>query len=378
MGHITIECRRGAERVETGLRGLPSLVQNGFMLKPKDVHVDPLQRSIEIDHVRFECSEAGAHQLEEALNTRYAAKLQDEGENAIEIKENSAASTGFDIRFVTVRAGARFEIKGHLSQEHLDVLQDAGKCELLQPGIVIRLSPPYLLIRRRHHDGSEEKMPDLPDTQYRRATALQHRRIFNHPAIRRTSTGQVHVSDAGEQRAEIREMRLVKNPQNKLLLWLECVTSKGDKPETKAFTHHNLADLQHGGAFVADLDVNLSLDHRTLSILNTQTNQDETITVDPGSSDSELARASQMLTTALKPPMAGPGEPSAEAHGVSLQTTTEAMSKAELKEAQDGPESQSPAETTGASSPGETQASAVGSSASAKGIQRDRRVPRPP
>ena len=63
LGHLMIECSRGNERVETGLRGLPTLVQSGFMIKPASLHVDPLQRSIELDGVRFDCNAEGAHQL---------------------------------------------------------------------------------------------------------------------------------------------------------------------------------------------------------------------------------------------------------------------------------------------------------------------------
>ena len=63
LGHMMIECARGPERVETGLRGLLQLVANGLMLRPKDLHVDPLQRAVELDGVRFECTEVGARSL---------------------------------------------------------------------------------------------------------------------------------------------------------------------------------------------------------------------------------------------------------------------------------------------------------------------------
>ncbi|MBI4664397.1 MAG: hypothetical protein HY735_36845 [Verrucomicrobia bacterium] len=308
LGHMMVECHRGSERMETSLRGLPMLIQNGFMLKARTIHVDPLQRAVEIDDARFECNEAGARQLEATLNERYAPKLQAEGQGGIEIKENPAAAAGFDIRFMTVRAGARFEIKGHLSQENLDVLQDPGKCELLRPGIALRISPPYLLIRRRRSDGSEEKIAELPDVQYRRITASQLQRILNHPLICRT--GEQAGPEAGaatpEQPQELAQMRLERNPNNKLLLWLKCVTAQGSELAGKAFTHHNVVGLQHARVFRPELDISLSLDHRTLSILNQQTEQEEQITVDPNSPDADLAKASQMLTAALNPPSPRP------------------------------------------------------------------------
>ena len=75
LGHLLVECFQGAERVEASLRGIPALVVNGLILKPNSLHVDPMQRAIEIDGVRFECSASGAQQLEGALNARYAPSL---------------------------------------------------------------------------------------------------------------------------------------------------------------------------------------------------------------------------------------------------------------------------------------------------------------
>src|SRR6266571_2628384 len=48
LGHLMIGCVQGAERMETGLRGLSTIIQNGAMLKPASLHVDPLQRGVEI------------------------------------------------------------------------------------------------------------------------------------------------------------------------------------------------------------------------------------------------------------------------------------------------------------------------------------------
>src|SRR5580765_3409831 len=186
LGHLMIGCLQGVERMETGLRGLATLIQNGVMLKPANLHVDPLQRGIEIDGVRFECSEAGARQLEEALNARYAPTLKIGQENAVEIRDNPASPTGFDIHFVTVRVGARFDVKGHLTQEQLDVLHSPAKCNLLQPGIVLRISPTHLLVRRKRPDGGEGRIPEMPDVNYLRATSQQLQQFFNHPVIRKT------------------------------------------------------------------------------------------------------------------------------------------------------------------------------------------------
>jgi hypothetical protein len=315
-GHILIEWGQGLEREETGLRGLATLIANGLIRKPDRYHVDALQRGIEIDDAWYECSEAGAKRLEEALNTRYAVTARTDKAVAIEIKENRSAGTGFDIHFTIIRAGTPFEIKGHLAQENLDILQDQAKCDLIQPGIHLLLSPPYLLLRRRRPDLGEEKIAELPDVNLLRINAAQLQHILNHPLIRRSSgsADAQALQTAGDRPAEVVEMRVVRNPANKALLWLECVTPTGQTLGAKAFSHHNIAEFQHGGTFLPHLDVCLSLDHRRLSILNRQTKQEEALTLDCRSPDEELRRASRMLTNALKPPASAPqsaadGEP---------------------------------------------------------------------
>ncbi len=312
-GHILIEWGQGLEREETGLRGLATLIASGLIRKPDRYHVDALQRGIEMDDAWYECSEAGAKSLEEALNTRYAVTARTDKAVAIEIKENRAASTGFDIHFTIIRAGIPFEIKAHLAQENLDILQDPARCDLIQPGIHLLLSPPYLLFRRRRPDLGEEKIAELPDVNLLRINAAQLQHILNHPLIRRSggSADAQALQIAGDRPEEVVEMRVVRNPANKALLWLECVTPTGQTLGAKAFTHHNIAEFQHGGIFLPHLDVCLSLDHRRLSILNRQTKQEEVLSLDFRSPDEELRRASRMLTNALKPPVSAPQSTSA-------------------------------------------------------------------
>lgn len=306
FGHLQIECFAGEERTVTGLRGLPSLMQNGLMLKPAAFHVDPMQRHVEIDGVRFECNDAGVRSLEAALNARYAPKLKDPGETPVEIRENPASPSGFDVRFVTVHAGARFEIKGHLDQEKLDILQDPAKCNLLKPGILFRLVPPFLLVRRRRPDGGEERVPELRDLEYLRATPVELQQLFNHPLVRRGAAGGALATATAarpvEADREVIGWRVRRNPQNKLVLWIEGVGRGGEVVEGRALTHHNVAELQHSGRFRPHLDVTLSLDNRTLSVLDKATGKEERLVVEPNSPDSDFERAAEMLTVALRPP----------------------------------------------------------------------------
>ena len=285
------------------MRGIATLIANGLIRKPDHYRVDPMQRAIEIDGVTFECNEMGAKRLEEALNTRYAPSLQGNKTAAIEIKENLAASIGFDIRFQAAYAGVAHEIKGHLSQELLDLLQDPLKCDLLQPGIHLLLSPPYLLIRRRRPDMGEEKIPELPDVNFLRCNAAQLQQVFNHPLMRKSAGagGAPVLQTAGDPSVDVVQVRLARNPEDKVLLWLECVTSGGGTLPAKAFTHHNVAALQQSGVFLPHLDVHLSLDHRRLTIQNRETGQEETLTLDTQSPHEDLCHASRLLTNALKP-----------------------------------------------------------------------------
>ncbi|MCW5555388.1 MAG: hypothetical protein KIS67_24905 [Verrucomicrobiae bacterium] len=301
-GHMIIEWGHGLDREERGLRGFPTLISSGLIRTPGNYHVDPMQRAIEIDGIRYECSETGAKQLEVALNHRYAISARRKAV-AIEVKENSAASTGFDIHFTIQRAGVPLEIKGHLSQEQLDILQDPAKCDLIQPGIQLRLLPPNLVIRRRRPDMGEEKIPELPDANLMRVTAAQLQHILNHSAIRRSGAGAGAPTpqSTGGEPGELAEIRVVRSLSDKSLLWLECITAGGDMLPTKAFTHHNVDELQHSGVFLPNVEVHLSLDHRKLSVIYRATQQAEHLTLDPASSDAELRAASHLLTSALKP-----------------------------------------------------------------------------
>ncbi len=307
LGHMMIGCKRGHERAETGLRGLPALAQRGFMIKPQTVHVDPLQRSIELDGMRFECSATGAQQLEKVLNERYAPALRHGDATRIGIRDNAGSATGFDIEFVTTQGGARLLMKGHLTQERLNILQDQQRCDMLQPGIILRLSPPNLLIRHRLPDGGEEPIPDLPDVHYMRVEAVQLEAILNDPRVRRSRAGeeQAATQRPAQPIGGLDQIRVVHNPQNRLFLWLECHHA-GGKQEGKAFTHHNVMELQHRRVFQDHLGVSLSIDNHRLSVLDQRTHEEQVVALSSDSGELELARAAELLTAALKPVVSAP------------------------------------------------------------------------
>lgn len=309
MSHLVVEARRGQERVETGLRGIQSLIQHGLMIKPGVLHVDPLQRAVEIDGHRFECNAAGARELEHALNQGYAPRMEEHKDQLIEVHDNSASPTGFDLGFPGLQAGTRIRVEGHLSQERLEILTDTHRCELLRPGVVLKISPPRLLFRRRRTDGGEEGIPELPDLDYMRCTAEQLQTALNHPIIRRRADGVDTLASAATPVAKILKLHLVKHPQNRLVLWLECHTDQPPHIEGKAFTHHNIADLQHRGVFRERVDVSLSLDNQRLSVLDQATGEEQHLNVSISSPDQEIEAANRLLNGAL------PGFPLIEESG---------------------------------------------------------------
>ena len=300
VGAVQIVCTHGAERIETGIRGLGHLVERGLLVKPRQFHLDPLAAFIEIDGVTFRCDANGARELESVLNTKYRAEARDDSKTPVLVTENAASGTGYDLRFATVAHGALREVHEHLAQSSLDLLQDEAHCSILQPGTVLRLSPPYLLARRKGTSAGEVRIPNLPDLQYRAATCEQVQAFLNHPLIRRSAeTTTQSVASAPEK---IAAMRVVPNPHNAMFFWIECLTASGQPSEGKAWTHRNLADWQHSGVFDDAFDVALSFDNRELSVLEKATKAEERVTLDHKSPKANLEQASALLTKALGKP----------------------------------------------------------------------------
>lgn len=310
LGHLVVTCFHGDDHLETGLRGLTTLVTNGLMRKPGTWHVDPLQRWIEIDGHRFGCNEEDARRFEALLNAEYKLKLKAPGEGVIEIKDNPASATGFDIHFTSFHGGLRTEVKGHLTQKNLDLLQNDQKCDLLQHGVVLRLSPPNLLIRRRRPDGGEERIADIPDVAYRRVKAAELQRIFNDPRLRRTGR-RVEGGGAGQplRLTELREIRVVRHPENRFALWVECVAAHTPQVEGMALTHHNIAELQQRGVFREGVDVAMSVDARELSVLDSASRREDKVLLQPDSPGDELAAVGRLLSGLLKEPSSPPANP---------------------------------------------------------------------
>jgi hypothetical protein len=301
LGHLVVEASRGEEQVGTGLRGLPGLVQNGFLRPIGLLHIDPLQRAVEVDGVRYEATEEGARALEQVLNERYAMRIERSERRQIMIRENPASSTGFDIHCESYHGGMRLEIKGYLGQDKLDLLQDHSRTDLLREDMVLRLAPPLLLIRKKRSDGGEERVPDLPDVAYRRVTAAQLQAVFNHPRLRRGDAEAMERPVEPGMISNLRTLRVSRRAGGAGHLWLELLTAGGRSLDPRALTHHNVVELQASGVFDPRVEVTLSLDQHRLTVRDRATGAERHIDLGPDSSEADLGLATSLLSGALKP-----------------------------------------------------------------------------
>ena len=93
--------------------------------------------------------------LEKALNERYLSTAAlGQGKDVV-VFPNAASSTGFDIQFAAKVGGTAGSHRRPLNEEALVLLQDPDKCGLLPKDLVIKLSRPNLIFKRKTPDGGE-------------------------------------------------------------------------------------------------------------------------------------------------------------------------------------------------------------------------------
>ena len=230
--------------------------------------------------------------LEAFLNTHYSREMT-EKPVAIHVRENPASPTGFEMEYITERDGIRRDVIVPLVNEEIEMLQDTAKGGLIRSGVIVRLMPPFLMVRRRLSDGRETPVPELMDIEYRSASAAMIQHMLNHPAI-------VRGPGEGEVKARFVEIRVVKHPNDKTLLWLECYLADALKPLLRALTHQNMANLQHDEMFLEHLHVNTSMDNRKIGILDSRTKIEQSLVVDVHSPEEVLAAAGRVLTASLR------------------------------------------------------------------------------
>jgi hypothetical protein len=207
-GQVHINCLQGKETLATiglNLPGFSSLFNQGLMHKPRSLKVGALHDWVELDGelCSFEKGNNDAGKLEKALNDRYLSTAAlGEGKDVV-VFPNAASSTGFDIQFAAKVGGTTDRHRRPLDEEALVLLQDPDKCGLLPKDLVIKLSRPNLIFKRKTHDGGERYLNARPENNvtvigdegeltiidlskpvnYLHLSAVELTAVFNHPAI---------------------------------------------------------------------------------------------------------------------------------------------------------------------------------------------------
>ena len=207
-GQVHVNCLLGKETLATiGLNppGFSSLINQGLMHKPHSIKVGALHDWVELDGelYSFENGKNDASKLEKALNDRYISTAAlGQGKDVI-VFPNAASSTGFDIQFAAKVGGTADRHRRPLDEETLVLLQDADKWGLLPKDLVIKLSRPNLIFKRKTLDGGERYLNQRPENtinvmgddgdltiidlskpvNYLHLSAVELTAVFNHPAI---------------------------------------------------------------------------------------------------------------------------------------------------------------------------------------------------
>jgi hypothetical protein len=207
-GQVHIHCVQGKDTLASiglNLPGFISLVNEGLMHKPHTMKVGALHDWLELDGecFSFEPGNNDAGKLEKALNDRYLSSASlGQGKDVV-VLTNAASSTGFDIQFAAKAGGVTDIRRRPLNEETLELLQSPERCGLLPKDLVIKLSRPNLIFKRKTPDGGERYLEDGPGSfvnvvgdrgettlvdltkpvNYLRLSAVELTAVFNHPTI---------------------------------------------------------------------------------------------------------------------------------------------------------------------------------------------------
>jgi hypothetical protein len=210
-GQVHVHCIQDKKTLATiGLTaaGFHSLVQQGFMRKPQVVQTGVLHDWVELDGELFSFAKGmnDAARLEQTLNERYRPS-EVSGGNEVRVLVNTAAAHGFDIQFPAMIAGVQGSHRHHLDEGALELLQDKQHCHVLHEDIIIKLSAPNLVFKRRTPDGGEQYLAGHQDNlviftdedgrqktidlsqpvSFLHLSAADLTAVFNHPSISRHS-----------------------------------------------------------------------------------------------------------------------------------------------------------------------------------------------
>jgi hypothetical protein len=211
-GQVHVKCLRGAEllsAVGLTMQGFNGLFAQGLMRKPRLLEIGALHDWVELDGelCSFEHGNNEAGKLEKLLNEKYVpANVLGQGKDIV-IFANAASPTGFDIQFPVTVGGVSENRRRQLNDTALELLLEPARCGLLQPGLIVKISPPNLIFKRKSADGGENYLVKSAETivtvtgddgrqrlidlsqpvNYTRLGVIELTTIFNHPAVNRHS-----------------------------------------------------------------------------------------------------------------------------------------------------------------------------------------------
>lgn len=162
-----LKCMEGnklVKMVALNQQGLNALFEESLMRKPQSIKFGALHDWIEIDGQLFRFKDGAAAELERILNERYVFIPDDDGAQDVLVSPNPASPTGFDIQFPASPNGLVETRKRHLVEESIDLLQDPKRCRVLRKETIAKLTPPYLVFKRKTADGGEAYLEPGPDT----------------------------------------------------------------------------------------------------------------------------------------------------------------------------------------------------------------------
>jgi len=211
-GQVHVKCLRGDELLSAvGLtaQGFNGLFAQGLMRKPRMLEIGALHDWVELDGelCSFEHGTNDSAKLEKLLNEKYVpANVLGHGKDIV-ISANAASPTGFDVQFPVAVGGVPENRRRTLNDAALELLLEPTRCGLLQPGLIVKISPPNLIFKRKTVEGGEaylaksaenivtisgddgrERLIDLSQpVNYTRLGLVEMTAIFNHPAVNRHS-----------------------------------------------------------------------------------------------------------------------------------------------------------------------------------------------
>lgn len=211
-GQVHIHCSQGAETVGSvglSVAGINGLATQGLMRKPRALEVGALHDWVELDGelCSFEHGNNDSVKLERLLNERYRPLGEGGRGKDILIFANAASPTGFDIQFPVTVGGVQENRRRTLNDAAIELLQEPVRCGLLQPGLILKISPPTLIIKRKTSDGGEAYLEKRPEhtvvlsgddggerlvnlsqpVNYTRLGVVELSAVLNHPVINRHS-----------------------------------------------------------------------------------------------------------------------------------------------------------------------------------------------